>query len=204
MPQDQPKPQDITRTQIERRAALRAALGGAAAAAAFTSPRIQGFSVAPDYAAASCVSSVTPTTWPMDFHISGRRCWDGSDFNFGQGQNACYGDRVVNFTAAPGEAGAPDVQATITMSGYYNSNHTGAVSTRGGNLTATVNGVQNHTNTSCSVNAVHGDSCNGWDPWPRSLTQVGSTDSATVTYPLTCDYRTASSNVTVVVTCVCS
>ena len=37
---------------VDRRAALRAALGGAAAAAVFVAPKIEGFSIAPDYAAA--------------------------------------------------------------------------------------------------------------------------------------------------------
>ena len=37
---------------LDRRAALRAALGGAAAAAVFVAPRVEGFSIAPDYAAA--------------------------------------------------------------------------------------------------------------------------------------------------------
>lgn len=40
-------------TRIDRRQAMKAALGGAAAAAVLTAPRIEGFSFAPDFAAAS-------------------------------------------------------------------------------------------------------------------------------------------------------
>lgn len=44
--------EEVDRRTIDRRNALRAALGGAAAAAAFTAPRIEGFSIAPNYASA--------------------------------------------------------------------------------------------------------------------------------------------------------
>lgn len=48
---------DITpsdeKLRIDRRTAMKAALGGAAAAVALTAPRIEGFSIAPDFAAAA-------------------------------------------------------------------------------------------------------------------------------------------------------
>lgn len=42
--------------RVDRRQAMKAALGGAAAAVALSVPRIEGFSIAPDYAAASSAS----------------------------------------------------------------------------------------------------------------------------------------------------
>jgi hypothetical protein len=46
-------PSDSLQAQVERRAALKAALGGAAAAAVLAGPTISSFSVAPPYAAAA-------------------------------------------------------------------------------------------------------------------------------------------------------
>jgi hypothetical protein len=67
-------PGEAGASRLDRRAAMKAALGGAAAAAVFSAPRIEGFSVAPGYAAMAtplCVNPTlsgwahahTPTTW---------------------------------------------------------------------------------------------------------------------------------------------
>lgn len=49
---------DEERTRLDRRTAMRVALGGAAAGAAFMAPRIEGLSVAPDYASAATACTV--------------------------------------------------------------------------------------------------------------------------------------------------
>ena len=49
----------IDESRIARRQAMQAVLGGAAAAAVFTAPRVTGFSVAPDYLAAATVPACT-------------------------------------------------------------------------------------------------------------------------------------------------
>ncbi len=49
---------DEERTRLDRRTAMRVALGGAAAGATFMAPRIDGLSLAPDYAAAATACTV--------------------------------------------------------------------------------------------------------------------------------------------------
>lgn len=49
---------DEERTRLDRRTAMRVALGGAAAGATFMAPRIDGLSVAPDYAAAATACTI--------------------------------------------------------------------------------------------------------------------------------------------------
>lgn len=52
----------LSEARISRRNALRAALGGSAAAVAWTAPRIEGFSIVPDFAAAASCVSGSPST----------------------------------------------------------------------------------------------------------------------------------------------
>lgn len=73
-------------TRIDRRQAMKAALGGAAAAAALTAPRIEGFSIAPDVAAASsqCApgSQTAGTPNPLtrtSTAYGAYRCWGTGD-----------------------------------------------------------------------------------------------------------------------------
>ena len=81
---------------MSRRTALRAALGGAAAAAAFAAPRLEGFSLAPDYAAAATVC--TTTSWPT-------RVVNGSKSQFNCCSQTlttlCYTSGASNFCNKP-------------------------------------------------------------------------------------------------------
>lgn len=54
---EQPSEDEV---RISRRLAMKAALGGGVAAAAFLAPSVEGFSIVPDYAAAASCTSPTP------------------------------------------------------------------------------------------------------------------------------------------------
>ena len=71
----EPSAQEVSRTALSRRQAMRAAVGGAAAVVVWSAPRIEGFSVVPDFAsAASCTSSTkNAASWPLS--RTGNCCW---------------------------------------------------------------------------------------------------------------------------------
>lgn len=93
---------DEDRARLDRRTAMRAALGGAAAGAAFMAPRIDGLSVAPDYAAAAtaCTIGAAGTSvnipgpaekYNLGVGCANTRCW-GLCFAGGinSNQSGCY------------------------------------------------------------------------------------------------------------------
>lgn len=53
--------EEPSQTQIDRRTAMKAALGGAVAAAAWSAPKIEGLSLSPDYASAASQTTVPAT-----------------------------------------------------------------------------------------------------------------------------------------------
>ncbi|MCO5312218.1 MAG: hypothetical protein M9952_04675 [Microthrixaceae bacterium] len=74
---------DEDRARLDRRTAMRAALGGAAAGAAFMAPRIDGLSVAPDYAAAAtaCTIGAAGTSVTVNGNSAKRTpCWGSRYF----------------------------------------------------------------------------------------------------------------------------
>ena len=79
-------PTESEATRLDRRQAMKAALGGAAAAAVFTAPRIEGFSTAPNYASAvttpACANAngnatLNKTSEPCGFFNNWDCCWGG-------------------------------------------------------------------------------------------------------------------------------
>jgi hypothetical protein len=101
-------PTDSLQAQVERRAALKAALGGAAAAAVLAGPTISSFSVAPPYAAAASGTA----TAVMRKAGSGSQppvapCTAGPDATTGQTR----GNAVFARTENPAQ-----ICATITLS----------------------------------------------------------------------------------------
>lgn len=112
--------------RIDRRQAMKAALGGAAAAVALSAPRIEGFSIVPDYAAASsqCPSG---TAVEASHHLtkpsvrcSKVRCWGATE---GKGvQCACRSAEVPGLAIVPVSSGAfrsPTVSARISGPVYH-------------------------------------------------------------------------------------
>lgn len=89
--------------RIDRRTAMRAALGGASAAAVFVAPRIEGFSLSPDYAAAA---SCTDTSGNLTFNTEKPGgcaviCWGTKNGNTSGGcgglcANGCCSDETQN------------------------------------------------------------------------------------------------------------
>ncbi|MCB0976731.1 MAG: hypothetical protein KDB02_04665 [Acidimicrobiales bacterium] len=125
---------------VSRRAAIKAAFGGAAAAAVWTAPRIEGLSVAPDYAAAaSCsggsISQITKNS--NNCSVGSTECW---------GNNCCG---TWNF-------GPSNVGGKFTLNGAIS----GSVNDDNGIVNLTVNGFTNSANQACTVN-VAGNCNNG-------------------------------------------
>lgn len=86
-------PEDSNR--LDRRNAMKAALGGAAAGAVFVAPKVAGFSIAPDYAAAaSCTSANSALTYNSEKpNLCAVYCWGGKNGNTAFG---CGGTCTVN------------------------------------------------------------------------------------------------------------
>lgn len=65
MSTDSVKPENsekLSQSQIDRRTAMKAALGGAVVAAAWSAPKIEGLSLSPDYASAASQTTVNPVS----------------------------------------------------------------------------------------------------------------------------------------------
>lgn len=95
----------VDSTRLDRRKAMKAALGGAAAGATFVAPKVAGFSVAPDYAAAaSCTggnSTLTHNSEKPDYCAV--YCWGGKNGNTfidcgGLCANGCCKDESQSLT----------------------------------------------------------------------------------------------------------
>ena len=119
--------------RLDRRKAMKAAIGGAAAGAAFVAPRVSGFSVVPDYAsAASCVgnqnTSVVHTSQEKCGNIY---CWG----NFDSGSFPCINCRCNGF--GPLNASASTFGMTINGNGGAGGVYCG----RNGTFSITVNGI---------------------------------------------------------------
>lgn len=136
------------REQIDRRRAMKAALGGAAAAAVFTAPRIEGFSTAPDYASAATVpacaggstTAANQHTRATNCNTSGLpKCW-----TTGTGGLGCSSCNTGAVSVGPARTlGGVTVNANITGRAHQN-----ASATDGGKLFVTFAG---NTNQSCNI-----------------------------------------------------
>ncbi len=194
---------------ISRRRTMQAALGGAVAGAAFAAPKVKGFSIAPDYAAAGSLcadTSTAATSWNMPGNGVGKTCWDGNTFGLFEGNaGKCTGTRNVGpFVVAAGIGGGPDLNANVKANGFLNDNTT-AGGTNGGSLIVTVDGITNHTNQKCTTTANIQSDCDGWTgPQSVALTQSNATQAQLGPVDFNCSYRIAADKVTVSVTCTCA
>ncbi len=95
-------------SRLNRRGAMRAALGGAVAGAVFVAPRVAGFSVAPSYAAAaSCTSGAgSPALNSAKPDLCAVICWGNKNGNagdpFGCGCNNCKCSDETQNLSLPG------------------------------------------------------------------------------------------------------
>jgi hypothetical protein len=110
-----------TGTGVDRRTAMKAALGGAVAAAVWTAPRIEGLSVAPDYAAAATCTSGNMAGWTVNSDNSGLT-GTAEDWGNGGGGRQDMGARA----AGP-----------FTINAYVQ----GSVNDDNGRISVTVNGI---------------------------------------------------------------
>lgn len=170
-----------TEGHVHRRAALKAALGGAAAGVAWSAPRIEGLSISPDYAqAASCVgANVIFTKNANDDCCGNQECW-GNGSCFACTGNGC-GNAGYNFNVAPkpfvisgninGSCNGDDGRINITVNGIDppfqrctvnvtgNCNDSGSFRTNGGSVFNN-NGTVNNILVDCQG----GGGC--WQPDP--------------------------------------
>lgn len=164
--------------RLDRRAAMKAALGGAVAGAAFVAPRVAGFSVAPDYAAAaSCIGDQnTSVNRQSSDRCLNVKCW--GNFNSG-GICACncnaigpLSNSVANFNlTVNGSGGAGGVTCgkngtfNIAINGIDPPFQTCTVNVNGNcpGTFLTFNGAGPLTYNSSSSQTVNSIGCNGGD-----------------------------------------
>ena len=110
-------------SRIDRRTAMKAALGGAAVAAAWTAPRIEGLSLAPDFAAAASCSGGSIGTITKNSN----NCGTG-------GSTECFGGNCCNTVSMGG--------ATVAGNNFsVNANIGGEVNGDSGFVNFTVSGI---------------------------------------------------------------
>ncbi|MEO6630027.1 MAG: hypothetical protein ABIP03_15840 [Aquihabitans sp.] len=189
-----PSPQGGDRAQIDRRAALKAALGGAAVAAVFVAPRIEGFSLAPDYAAAGTqCHGPTSTTNNTNYNAACvSTCWGssgGNAFNCNNGGRVggCASKAFTTLTA--NNVGPTIITLNGNISGRLNSGGAAAYTLAGMeandlcnvNLSGTCSVGAFNSNTAPSMNqnfAANGSS--------SAAFQCNNATSGTLTVTLTC------------------
>ncbi|MCB0978795.1 MAG: hypothetical protein KDB02_15180, partial [Acidimicrobiales bacterium] len=124
---------------LTRRNALKATLGGAAFAAAWSAPKIEHLSLAPDYAAAASCSGGSTTT----NHTSADCGYYGDTECWG---NSCCGNWAYN----------TNISSKFNLAGNVGGN----VNEDNGFVNLAVTGITNTSNQSCTVN-VSGNCNNG-------------------------------------------
>jgi hypothetical protein len=198
---------EAERIRIGRRAAMKAALAGVAAAAVWQAPRLEGLSVAPDVAqAASCAGGTvdSPVQTAVGHSVGigvNQLCWGGL------AGNACT-NRTVS-AAIPGNNFGFDVNASgfvqnLVLGGTINN----------GSLAVTVNGIDPPFQ-SCFVRinpTATGTDCGGtggtfFDPNPAN-TQLNFPNSQTKNLTFGCQTNVLafvnSAHVTLTLTCTCA
>ena len=185
-------------TRINRRQAMKAGLGGAAAAAALSVPNIEHFSLAPKTASAAslCPPGTTVTGTPASLSKTGNvtglaACW-GATNGFGQCKNASPGSITV--AAASGQYTGPTI-AFNAGGQVHNAN--GFVSWRPSNFTV------NKPYASCSVK-VSGTCQSG--TFSGAGTYSIGTNGVDTTQAIRCSGAPISNitgTFTVAVTCIC-
>lgn len=196
----------VTQKQIDRRTAMKAALGGAAAAAAMSAPGIEAFSFAPDFAAAAsqCPAGSTvngsPATISRPNCTSGlTKCWGNCTCSEGNLNFASVGTITVN--AASPSYGDPTFAVSVGGQVKSGTNN---------NLSLTVaNFTVNQPFSSCTV-TISG-ACTGGSSATATISN-GLTGSNTVTANGTTNGRikcpgnvvqSPSGTITVAASCIC-
>ena len=153
------EPAEIDRdsTNLGRREAMRVALAGAAAAAAFVAPRVEGFSLAPDYAAAATCSTQTATLTTVNSRNVYCVACPADNYNCWGNDNGNCGCNTANVSGSV-NAGGTVINASVTLRAGANSKTScsGQVVCGGrcipkGNSTIAVNGILSGQHF-CNVN----------------------------------------------------
>jgi len=200
---------ELERSRIDRRAAMKAALAGVAAAAVWQAPRIEGLSVAPDVAqAASCTGGTvsTPTFIAAEVGVGigeQRFCWGGI-----LSGTTCDNDNTQSATIAGNNFGI-----TVIPSGYVENAVLGGT-INNGSLGITVNGID-PPYQSCVVSfnsAANATDCVGslgstfFNPDPFSFV-LNFANSGTQNLPIACNVDLLAfitgARVTLTLTCTC-
>lgn len=166
-------PTESEANRLDRRQAMKAALGGAAAAAVFTAPRIEGFSTAPHYASAvtvpACVDkngNGTLTRNNTNGCAGGYRCWGGTSGVGGCGGcNNAAALAPASITVTPNPEVPPYTVPTLsgTVTGQLIA---------GGNYSLTLNGYTDGAQWNRCVVTVGGNCSSGtFTANPSSITR---------------------------------
>lgn len=162
----------LDKKSIDRRDAMKAALGGAAAAAALSAPKVSGFRVLPDYAAAaSGLSTIT--------------IGSVGDGTCGQGRAYCWG----SFTGNPAVCGP----ATVSNQTFIHSFQVDVTGDPFGGGTATVEMTNYAGSGDCLVTLEEGNCRANGGTWSGS--SIGTSDTLnftgdTVVFNLDCSGTT--------------
>jgi hypothetical protein len=180
--------------RIDRRAAMKAALAGAAAAAVWQAPRIEGLSVAPDVAQAAtgtCVGGTTQFVKNSNGALLGR-CWGNTEL-----VGAACGVATVN-TALP----APwSFDAVLTFGGEWTT-----LGSSNGFVTIDVNGIDPPFER-CTANITGACSGNTFSAVPSTLnfnSDVTAVDTAQLECSGSAPVVGQSASATITIACTCA
>ena len=196
---EQESSDDVTASRMDRRTAMKAALGGAAAAAAFSAPRIEGFSLAPDYAAASSGTTTTTTTTTTAPCTSGAPVAHTKSTEYNAGKVAtCWGHQLGGTVYSSGPPCGPAAFGPLNVApGMSLSGSIDGRLNEGGTVTYNVSGLS--ATHSCTV-TVNGE-CNVGD-FTGAKSQTFNASGAGSTN-IKCNGWAVNGSVTVGMTCIC-
>ena len=179
---------DASPSRIDRRTAMKAAVGGAAAVAVWSAPRIEGLSIAPDIAsAASCTGGTA------SYNKASNDCGY-------YGDTECWGGNCCN-TVAYGPVNVPNTGSPLIQ---LNGNIGGSVNDDNGFINMTLSNIDPPFR-SCTIN-VSGN-CNNGGSWrSRNGTSFTFNDNSTLQAQPDCQGGGATDpngNITLAINCVC-
>jgi hypothetical protein len=189
-------------TRINRRQAMKAGLGGAAAAAALSVPNIEHFSLAPDVASAASLcapgSTVngTPGSITKNSATSGLSvCWGNTSGPF---YSPCRSQGIGSITVAAASGTYTGPTFAFTTDGQVHNNN--------GSLSwVTTNFTANQPYASCTVNTT--GSCPSGQTFSATngiSTNTAVTGNGTISGRIRCSGAgTGGGSVTVKVSCIC-
>ena len=199
-------PTESEANRLDRRQAMKAALGGAAAAAVFTAPRIEGFSTAPNYASAVTTPACANANGNATLNKTSQSC------SFLNNWDCCWGGRSGS-TCNPAIVGTTTVTPQVEVPPYNVPTLEASIAGRlrnDGSYSLTLNGFDDGKQWNRCVVSVSGD-CN--NPTASNLTANPTTQTWTnngdngtpKTGTLLCNNGTyPSGNVSFNITCYCT